>query len=78
MQHTDNQTIELVLIAAVALAMLFQTIILIALFTTMRKVARSAAEQIESLHSTAIPLIQDSHALLKRLTPGIEKTTDDA
>ncbi len=76
MQH-DSQTIELVLIAAVAAAMLFQSVVLIALFLAMRKAARSASEQLASLHSTAMPLIEDSHALLKRLTPKIEKTTDD-
>ena len=73
----DSQTIELILIAAVAVAMLFQSIVLIALFIAMRKAARTASEKIENIHSSVMPLIKNSHALLNRLTPKIEKTTDD-
>jgi ABC-type transporter Mla subunit MlaD len=77
MQHIDNQTIQLILIAVVVVAMLFQSIILIALFVTMRKTVRSAGEQIQSIHSSVVPLIDNSRALLDRLTPKIEKTSDD-
>lgn len=77
MHHLDYPTIELVLIAAVAVAMLFQSVILIVLFTVMRKAVRSASEQIESLRSSVTPLIENSHSLLTRIGPKIEKTTDD-
>ncbi|HTV53607.1 MAG TPA: DUF948 domain-containing protein [Terriglobia bacterium] len=84
MQHFDNQTFELVLVAAVAVAMLFQSIVLIVLFLAMRKAVRSASEQFESLRESVIPLIENSQkfvtnsqALMTRLGPKIEKTTDD-
>jgi hypothetical protein len=77
MQHIDNQTIQLILIAVVVVAMLFQSIILIALFTTMRKAAREASAKIENISSSVVPLIDNSRALMERLTPKIDKTSDD-
>lgn len=77
MQHIDNQTIQLILIAVVVLAMLFQSIILMALFITMRKAARSTSERIESIYTSVTPIIDNSRALLERLTPKIDKTSDD-
>ncbi len=77
MQHIDNQTIQLILIAVVVLAMVFQSIILIALFATMRKAAHDASEKMASIHASVIPLIDNSRALMERLTPKIDKTSDD-
>ena len=62
MQHIDNQTIQLILIAVVVLAMVFQSIILIALFATMRKAAHDASEKMASIHASVIPLIDNSRA----------------
>lgn len=77
MQNFDTQTIQLILIAVVVLAMLFQSIVLIALFVAMRKAARTASEQMENVYSSVMPLIDHSRALLDRLTPKIDKTSDD-
>jgi len=77
MQHIDNQTVQLILIAVVVLAMLCQSIVLIALAVAMRKAARSATEKFDSIQSSVIPLLDNSRALLERLTPKIDKTSDD-
>ncbi len=77
MQNFDSQTIQLILIAVVVVAMLFQSIVLIALFIAMRKATRTASEQIESVYSSVMPVIDKSRALLERLTPKIDKTSDD-
>jgi ABC-type transporter Mla subunit MlaD len=77
MQHPDYPTIELILIVAVAVAMLFQSAILMALFVAMRKAIRSSSEQIESLRSSVTPLIENSHSLITRIGPKIEKTADN-
>lgn len=75
--HIDNQTVQLILITVVVLALLFQSMVLIALAIAMRKAARIATEKIESMQSSVLPLIDNSRALLERLTPKIEKTSDD-
>lgn len=77
MQHFDSQTIQLILIAVVVVAMLFQSIVLIALFIAMGKAARTTSEKIEDVYSSVMPLINNSRALLERLTPKIDKTSDD-
>ena len=58
MQHFDSQTIQLILIAVVVVAMLFQSIVLIALFIAMRKAARTTSEKIEDIYSSVMPLIK--------------------
>ncbi len=77
MQHFDSQTIQLILIAVVVVAILFQSIVLIALFVAMRKAASSATEKMEDVYSKAMPILEKSRELLDRLTPKIDKTSDD-
>ena len=73
----DNQTIQLALVAAVALAMLLQAIVLLAVFIVIRKAARSIREDLEDLRSSIAPIIYNTRELLTRLTPKIEGTTAD-
>ncbi len=73
----DNQTIQLALIALVALAMLIQAIVLLAAFVAMRKAARSADEKLEEIRSSVMPLVDKTRDLLTRLTPKIEGTAED-
>jgi uncharacterized protein YoxC len=77
MPNLNNQTIQLALVAAVALLMLFQMIVLLAVFFVIRKAARSIREDIEKLRSSVAPIIYNTRELLTRLTPKIEETTSD-
>ena len=54
MPKLDNQTIQLALIALVALAMLVQAIVLFAAFIAMRKAARAVDEKLEAFDSSVI------------------------
>jgi ABC-type transporter Mla subunit MlaD len=77
MPNLDNQTIQLALVTAVALAMLLQAIVLLAVFIVIRKAARSMREDIEDLRSSVMPLVDNTRELFTRLAPKVEKTTDD-
>ena len=77
MPKLDNQTIQLILIALVAFAMLVQAIVLLAAFIALRKAARSVDQKIEELRSSVTPLIDNTRSLVTRLTPKIETTADD-
>jgi len=77
MPKLDNQTIQLALIALVALAMLVQAIVLFAAFIAMRKAARAMDEKLEAFSSSVTPLIDNTRALVTRLTPKIEETAND-
>jgi hypothetical protein len=77
MSKVDNQTIQLVLIALVAFAMLVQASVLLAAFIAMRKAARAIDEKLEVFNSSVTPLIDNTRSLLTRLTPKVEQTADD-
>ena len=73
----DNETIELALIALVALAMLTQAIVLLAAFVALRKAARAVDEKVEDIRSSVMPLVDKTRELLTTLTPKIQQTTED-
>jgi uncharacterized protein YoxC len=74
MPRLDTQIILLACVAVTALAMLFQTVILFALFIALRKSARAVSEQAESLHTAAMPVIFDARDMLTN-TQGILANT---
>jgi len=77
MENLDTQTIQLALVAVVALAMLIQTIVLLAALVALRKLARNIREQVEDMRSSVMPVIENTRDLLARLAPKIEETTSD-
>lgn len=64
MPKLDNQTILLALAVAIGLAVLLQTIILLAMFVTMRKVIDAIREEAENLRSSVMPVIDDAQEVL--------------
>lgn len=77
MPNLDSQTIQLVIVAAVAAALLLQTIFLLAILATVRKMARSFKEEVEDLRSSVMPVVYNTRDLLARVTPQIESTVED-
>ena len=77
MQHFDSQTIQLALVAVVALAILIQAIVLLAAFIALRKLAKSLREEVDDIRSSVMPVIENARDLFTRLAPKVEKTTDD-
>lgn len=64
MPKLDNQTILLAFAAVIALAVLLQTIFLLAIVFAMRKVAGSIREESENLRSAIMPIIFDTRDVL--------------
>lgn len=77
MSHLDNQTIQLALVAAVALAMLIQAIVLLAALFALRKMAKSIRGEVEQLLASVMPVIENTRNLLTSVTPKIEQTASD-
>ena len=77
MPNLDSQTILLAIVAVTALAVLLQAIILLAIFITVRKAARSLKEQAEDLRSSLMPIIYNARDLFTRLAPKVEATVTD-
>ncbi len=77
MHNLDSQTVQLVIVAAVAVTMLLQAIVLLAIFSTLRKAAQSMREDVEQLRTTVIPVIENVRELLVHTGPKIESAATD-
>jgi len=58
MHNLDSQTVQLIIVAAVAVTMLLQTIVLLAIFTALRKSAAAMRQDIEELRTSVVPVIE--------------------
>lgn len=77
MPKLDTQTLQLALVAMVALAMLIQAIVLVAALSVLRKLAKSISEEIEDLRASVMPVVDHARDLFERLGPKVEATTAD-
>ena len=77
MPNLDTQTIQLAVVAVVALALLLQAFVLLAIFVTVRRGVRSIKEEIEDMRSSVMPFVYNSRDLLAKMTPKIEAVAED-
>ena len=77
MPNIDNQTLMIAIVAVTALAVLFQAIVLLAIFFSVRKAARSFTQQVEGLRTAVMPVINNTRELITRVTPHVESTVYD-
>jgi uncharacterized protein YoxC len=80
----NHETIELACIALGALALLIQSIVLLAIFLGMGKATKKMQEEIEDIRSSVMPVVKDTkelvenaRALFIRLSPKVESTVTD-
>jgi hypothetical protein len=77
MPRFDSQIVQLVIAAIVALALLMQALVLLAIFIALRKAATKIREDINDLSSAVTPFVKDARELFVRVAPRIEQTTAD-
>ena len=77
MPSFDNNTLLLAFVGVTALAIVLQTIILLAVFAAVRKAAVAVKEEAEDLRSSMMPIIYNSRDLYARIAPKVEATVDD-
>jgi methyl-accepting chemotaxis protein len=77
MSNPDSQLFLLVFAGLVALALLLQSFVLLAIFFAMRKAAASAQKQLDEMRSTVTPFFKDARDVFVRIAPRIEQTTTD-
>jgi len=73
----DSQTVQLLIVAAVAVTMLLQAVVLLAIFNTLRKAADSMRQDIEELRTTVLPVLENVRDLLVKNGPKIEAAATD-
>jgi uncharacterized protein YoxC len=76
MPNFDNQIIELVFTAVIAVAVMLQAVALLAIYLAMRKAIGSIGEQVEDLRSSLMPMVDNSRELIDNTRVLVEQTQD--
>lgn len=77
MSSAGSQTILLVIAAVVALALLVQAVLLLAIFIGTRKAISAAQSELEDLRASILPLAKDAREFFARVAPKVEQTCSD-
>jgi methyl-accepting chemotaxis protein len=77
MPRFDSQIVQLVIAAIVALALLMQAIVLLAIFFALRKAAMKIREDFEDIRATVVPFVTDAREFFVKVAPRVEETTAD-
>lgn len=77
MLSTNSQIALFVIAGVVAIALLLQAIVLIAIFFGTRAALRAARKEIEELRAAAMPFVTEGRELFNRVAPRIEATSAD-
>jgi len=72
-----HETIELAFVVVAALALITQTVILLAVYLGVSKAAKSLKDEIEDIRSSVMPLVRNTRDLVDRLSPKVEETVTD-
>jgi methyl-accepting chemotaxis protein len=77
MLNLNYETILVAAITVIALAVLLQTILLLAIFFAVRKTARSLRETSEELRSAVVPVAHLVRDTISHLAPKVEAVAND-
>ncbi|HUA98126.1 MAG TPA: hypothetical protein VMA34_07355 [Terracidiphilus sp.] len=77
MPHFDVETVQIVVLALVALAVLLQVVLVIAIFFAVGKTGKAVKQEFEDLRSSLMPSIYNSRDLLAATKPKIEAAVED-
>lgn len=77
MHNLDSPTVQLIIVAAVALSMLLQTVVLLAILNVLRKSAEAMRQDIEELRIKVVPVVDNVRDLLATNGPRIEAAIVD-
>ena len=84
MTNLDTQTLLLIILGVVALALLGQTLLLFAIFFAVRKTTRVVQENVESIREAALPILHNARELfedtandLAAMAHGLREQTSD-
>jgi methyl-accepting chemotaxis protein len=77
MSNPESQVILLVIAGLIALALLAQALVLLAILFGLRKTAGSVQKQLDEMRSSVMPFYKDARDVFIRVAPRIEQTTND-
>lgn len=77
MFSAGSETILLVIAAVVALALLAQAVVLLAIFIGTRKAITAAQSELAELRASILPFAKDAREFFVRVAPKVEQTCSD-
>jgi methyl-accepting chemotaxis protein len=77
MLSTNSQIALFAIASLVAIALLLQAIVLIAIFFGTRAALKAARKEIEEFRAAAMPFVKEGRELFNRIAPRIESTSAD-
>lgn len=69
--ETNTQTILIVFVALTGVAVLLQAFVLLAIYLSLKKTAKSVSDVSEDFKTTVLPLVHSTRELMERLSPQI-------
>lgn len=69
--ETNTQTILIVFVALTGVAVLLQAFVLLAIFLSLKKTAKSVSDASDDFKATVLPLVHSTRELMERLSPQI-------
>lgn len=77
MSVSELQTIQLVIVAVAALAVVLQACFMLGILLALKKAAKSTEEKIGEMRAQIVPLVTEAREFLTRVSPEIEAATTD-
>ncbi|MGH9607798.1 MAG: hypothetical protein ACRD3N_19090 [Terracidiphilus sp.] len=77
MPSFDLQTVQIVVLALVAVAVLLQVILVLAILVGVGKMGKTVKGELEDLRSSVMPIVYNTRELIVNVTPKIEAMVDD-
>jgi hypothetical protein len=68
---SNTETVLIVFVALTGVAVLLQACVLLAIYISLRKAAKSTMEVTQDLKATVLPMVHSTRALVERVTPEI-------
>ena len=73
----NNETLLMVFVGLTGAAVLLQSVVLFALYLTIRKTTKAVQNEMEDLRAAVVPVIDESRDFLKSVGPKIEAAATD-
>jgi methyl-accepting chemotaxis protein len=77
METLNSQVVLLIIAALVAIALLTQALVMLAIFLGMRKAAQVARGEYEQWRASFLPFVSDAREFFVRVAPKVEQTSAD-
>lgn len=77
MSNPNSETMQLVILVLVAVALLVNSALVIIILVSVGKLGKKMTNEIADLRSSVMPMVRDTHELLTNISPKVEAAADD-